>query len=123
MRDGWGAVVCAGTAFLARRSALDSVNGFVERRSQKISSPESTSDARLGLLYLQQKLSAGLAAETMADFVRQRQRWASGTLQSLRLAEGPLRGSGLTPWQRVAYLEGVVHWINNLPRLVLMLCP
>ena len=33
------------------------------------------------LLYLQQKLSAGLAAETMADFVRQRQRWAEGGLQ------------------------------------------
>ena len=45
----------------------------------------------------------------MADFVPER--WASGTLQPV--PEGPLRGSGLTPWQRVAYLEGV-HSINNL---------
>lgn len=124
VRDGWGAVVCAGTAFLARRSALDSVGGFVD---QAISEDFVTGIKlrRKGwrLLYLQQKLSAGLAAETMADFVRQRQRWANGTLQSLRLADGPLRGDGLTPGQRLAYLEGVVHWINNLPRLVLMLMP
>ena len=29
VRDGWGAVVCAGTSFVARRSALESVGGFV----------------------------------------------------------------------------------------------
>ena len=31
VRDGWGAVVCAGTAFLVRREALNSVGGFVEQ--------------------------------------------------------------------------------------------
>ncbi|MBL6801446.1 MAG: glycosyltransferase, partial [Synechococcus sp. BS307-5m-G37] len=124
VRDGWGAVVCAGTAFLARRSALDSVGGFVEKAiSEDFVTGINLRRKGWSLLYLQQKLSAGLAAETMADFVLQRQRWASGTLQSLRLPEGPLRGGGLSPWQRVAYLEGVVHWINNLPRLVLMLMP
>jgi hypothetical protein len=59
----------------------------------------------------------------MADFVRQRQRWAAGTLQSLRMKEGPLGGTGLSAGQRLAYLEGVVHWFNNLPRLVLLLMP
>ena len=75
------------------------------------------------MLYLQQKLSAGLAAESMEDFVQQRQRWAIGTLQSLALPQGPLRAPGLSPSQRLAYLEGVIHWLNNLPRLVLMLMP
>ncbi len=124
VRDGWGAVVCAGTAFLARRSAIDSVGGF---REGAISEDFMTGlrMRRRGwrLLYLQQKLSAGLAAETMADFVRQRQRWANGTLQSLRLRDGPLGGGELLFSERVAYLEGVVHWFNNLPRLVLMLMP
>jgi len=124
VRDGWGAVVCAGTSFLARRSALDSVGGFVEAAiSEDFVTGINLRRKGWNLLYLQQKQSAGLAAETMADFVRQRQRWASGTLQSMRLPEGPLRGHGLTPSQRVAYLEGVVHWINNVPRLLLMLMP
>jgi cellulose synthase (UDP-forming) len=59
----------------------------------------------------------------MEDFVQQRQRWANGTLQSLGLPHGPLRAYGLRPGQRLAYLEGVIHWLNNLPRLVLMLMP
>ena len=124
VRDGWGAVVCAGTAFLARRSAIDSVGGFKEQAI----SEDFVTGLRLRrkgwkLLYLQQKLSAGLAAETMADFVRQRQRWANGTLQSLRLSDGPLGPGELRFGERMAYLEGVVHWFNNMPRLVLMLMP
>lgn len=124
VRDGWGAVVCAGTAFLARRSALDSIGGFKEQAiSEDFVTGIQLRRKGWSLLYLQHKLSAGLAAETMADFVRQRQRWANGTLQSLRLPEGPLGRGDLNLGQRLAYLEGAVHWFNNIPRLVLMLMP
>jgi len=75
------------------------------------------------LRYLGEPLSAGLAAETMLDFVRQRQRWAAGTLQSLRLPQGPLRQGGLSAGQRLALLEGCLHWLNHLPRLLLLLMP
>ena len=124
VRDGWGAVVCAGTAFVARRQALNDVGGFVEQAlSEDFVTGIALRQRGWRLLYLQEKLSAGLAAESMADFVQQRQRWASGTLQSLRLSQGPLRARGLSLGQRLAYLEGVIHWLNNLPRLVLMLMP
>ncbi len=124
VRDGWGAVVCAGTAFVVRRRALDEVGGFVEGAlSEDYVTGIALREQGWKLLYLQQKLSAGLAAESMEDFVQQRQRWANGTLQSLGLPEGPLRAHGLSSGQRLAYLEGVVHWLNNLPRLVLMLMP
>ena len=124
VRDGWGAVVCAGTAFVMRRRALDGIGGFVEGAlSEDYVTGIALRAQGWKLLYLQQKLSAGLAAESMEDFVQQRQRWANGTLQSLGLPQGPLRVHGLSPGQRLAYLEGVIHWLNNLPRLVLMLMP
>ncbi|QNI98182.1 glycosyltransferase [Synechococcus sp. RS9902] len=124
VRDGWGAVVCAGTAFVVRRRALDGIGGFVEGAlSEDYVTGIALRAQGWKLLYLQQKLSAGLTAESMEDFVRQRQRWANGTLQSLALTHGPLRAHGLSPGQRLAYLEGVIHWLNNLPRLVLMLMP
>ena len=124
VRDGWGAVVCAGTAFVMRRRALDGIGGFVEGAlSEDYVTGIALRAQGWKLLYLQQKLSAGLAAESMEDFVQQRQRWANGTLQSLGLPHGPLRAYGLSPGQRLAYLEGVIHWLNNLPRLVLMLMP
>ena len=124
VRSAWGAVVCAGTAFVARRSALEQVGGFVERA---LSEDFVTGIALLGrgwqLRYLGEPLSAGLAAETLLDFVRQRQRWAAGTLQSLRLLQGPLRQRGLGLGQRLALLEGCLHWLNTLPRLLVLLLP
>ena len=124
VRDGWGAVVCAGTSFVVRRQALDSVGGFAEEAlSEDFVTGIALREQGWRLIYLQQKLSAGLAAERMLDFVRQRQRWARGTLQSLKLPHGPLRARNLSWGTRLAYLEGVIHWINNLPRLLLMLMP
>lgn len=124
VRDGWGAVVCAGTSFVARRSALESVGGFVGNAiSEDLVTGIALNAQGWRLIYLQEKLSAGLAAETMADFVRQRQRWAEGTLQSLGLKQGPLRSPNLNLGQRIAYLEGVVHWLNTLPRILLLLMP
>jgi cellulose synthase (UDP-forming) len=124
VRSAWGAVVCAGTAFVARRRALEQVGGFNEAA---LSEDFVTGVALLGrgwqLRYLGEPLSAGLAAETLLDFVRQRQRWAAGTLQSLRLGQGPLRQAGLSLGQRLALLEGCLHWLNHLPRLLLLLMP
>ena len=103
VRDGWGAVVCAGTSFVVRRSALDQVGGFVEQAlSEDFVTGIALRQHGWRLVYLQEKLSAGLAAETMADFVLQRQRWAAGTLQSLRLRSGPIRAGGLSLGQRLA---------------------
>ena len=106
VRDGWGAVVCAGTAFVVRRRALDGIGGFVEGAlSEDYVTGIALRAQGWKLLYLQQKLSAGLAAESMEDFVQQRQRWANGTLQSLRLAHGPLRAYGLSPGQRLSLIH------------------
>ena len=124
VRSSWDAVVCAGTSFVMRRSALEGVGGFVEQAvSEDLVTGMLLASRGWRLLYLGEKLSAGLAAETMLDFVRQRQRWASGTLQALRLPQGPLRLPGLSWGQRLAYLEGVLHWFNTVPRLLLLLMP
>jgi len=124
VRSAWDAVVCAGTSFLVRRSALDEVGGFVEQAiSEDLVTGMALASRGWELRYLGEKLSAGLAAETMLDFVRQRQRWASGTLQALRLRQGPLRLRGLRWGQRLAYIEGALHWFNTVPRLLLLLMP
>ena len=124
VRSAWGAVVCAGTSFVVKRAALADVGGFNEAA---LSEGFVTGIALLGhgwqVRYLGEPLSAGLAAETLLDFVRQRQRWAAGTLQSLRLPQGPLRQPGLGWGQRLALLEGCLHWLNQLPRLLLLLMP
>ena len=124
VRDSVGAVVCAGTSFLMRRQALDQVGGF---STDSLSEDLATGVRLIALgwqgLFLPEKLSAGLAAVGVADFARQRLRWCRGTLQTLRSPWGPLRISGLNRLQRLAFLEGALHWFNAIPRLILLVLP
>jgi cellulose synthase (UDP-forming) len=123
-RDAVGAVVCAGTSFVMRRSALEAVGGFeTGTPSEDLATGIRLTAAGYTNRFLPQKLSAGLAPFTAAAMARQRCRWASGTLQTLRTGANPLTIPGLNPLQRLAYLEGILHWFNVLPQLLLALMP
>jgi len=123
-RQGVGAVVCAGTSFLVRRTALEQVGGFeTATSSEDLATGIRLSAAGHRVLYLNEKLSAGLAPPSLMAMARQLSRWASGTLQTLRTGANPLTIAGLTPLQRLAFLEGILHWCNVLPQLVLLLMP
>ena len=118
------AVVCAGTSFVIRRKALMSVGKFeTATPSEDLATGIRLTAQGWRCLFLPEKLSAGLAPLTSAALVRQRCRWASGTLQTLRTEASPLKISGLTLWQRVAYLEGILHWLNVFPQMILLLMP
>ena len=123
-RQAVGAVVCAGTSFVMRRSALQRVGGFeTGTPSEDLATGIRLAAAGYRNLYLDAKLSAGLAPYTIGAMARQRSRWASGTLQTLRTGANPFTIPGLTPLQRIAYLEGILHWFNVVPQLLLLLMP
>ena len=68
MQDGWGAVVCAGTSFVVRRAALDQAGGFVEQAlSEDFVTGIALRQQGWRLVYLQEKLSAGLAPSARAS--------------------------------------------------------
>ncbi len=123
-REAVGAVVCAGTSFVMRREALERVGGFeTGTPSEDLATGIRITAAGYRNRYLGEKLSAGLAPLTAAAMARQRCRWARGTLQVLRTGASPLTIRGLNPLQRLAYLEGIVHWLMPLPQLLLALMP
>ena len=123
-RQGVGAVVCAGTSFVVRRSALEQVGGFeTGTPSEDLATGIRLTAAGHRILYLNEKLSAGLAPPSLVAMARQRSRWASGTLQTMRTTANPLFIPGLNPLQRLAFLEGILHWFNVIPQLVLVLMP
>jgi cellulose synthase (UDP-forming) len=124
VRDGAGAVVCAGTSFVMRRSALESVGGFVtEAVSEDFFTGIQLAAKGHKLVYLNEKLSAGLAAENIAAHALQRIRWEQGTLQSFFIRSNPLTIPGLSPIQRLAYFEGLLHWFTSIARVGLLLMP
>jgi cellulose synthase (UDP-forming) len=115
-RDGVDGAVCTGTSFVVRRSALEEIGGFVtDSVCEDYFTGIRISVRGYQLIYLDEKLSAGLATEDMATQLAQRLRWTQGTLQAFFLDDNPLRIPGLSPLQRLAYLEGLLS-CYPLPR-------
>ena len=123
-RDAAGGVICAGTSFVMRRSALATIgNFFTQSLSEDYFTGIRLSAQGYKLVYLDEKLSAGLAAESMAAQALQRVRWAQGTLQAFFVQANPLTIRGLRPLQRLAHLEGLLHWFTSISRLGFLLVP
>jgi len=124
IRDGAGSVICAGTSFVMRRSALAAAGGFVtDSLSEDYFTGIRIAAQGYRLIYLDEKLSAGLAAENIAAHAIQRLRWARGTLQAFFIKANPLTIPGLNPLQRLAHLEGLLHWFTSISRVGFLLVP
>lgn len=124
IRDGAGSVICAGTSFMVRRKALEAAGGFVtDSLSEDYFTGIRIAAQGYRLVYLNEKLSAGLAAENMAAHALQRLRWAQGTLQAFFIKANPLTIPGLTFVQRLAHLEGLLHWFTSISRVGFLLMP
>lgn len=124
IRDGVGGVICAGTSFVVRRSALTNAGCFVtESLSEDYFTGIRLAAKGYRVLYLNEKLSAGLAAESIAVQALQRTRWAQGTLQAFFIKSNPLTIPGLNLLQRLAHLEGLLHWFTSPARVGLLFMP
>lgn len=124
IKDGAGSVVCSGTAFVVRRAALEEAGGFVtESLSEDYFTGIQISAKGYHLAYLDEKLSAGLAAENIGAHITQRIRWARGTLQAFFIESNPLTIPGLSFKQRLAHLEGLLHWFTSFSRIFFLLMP
>ncbi|BCU13243.1 hypothetical protein MAN88_38070 [Microcystis aeruginosa] len=79
-KDGVGSPVCSGTSFIVRRKALEEVDYFnTESISEDYFTGIAISAKGYEVIYLNEKLSTGLSAESLSAYLRQRLRWARGT--------------------------------------------
>lgn len=120
-KDAWDCAFCVGTSFIVRRDRLDEINGF----------PDEAICEDLNLSYtllrhgyktrwLNDRLSVGLSAEGLPEYISQRTRWCLGTMQVALLKSGPIRGAGYGFIERVHFVHGVLNWLCK-PFIVLML--
>ncbi|ABE64837.1 glycosyl transferase, family 2 (plasmid) [Nitrobacter hamburgensis X14] len=120
-KDAWGCAFCVGTSFVVRRDRLVEIGGFP---SQAISEDINLTYTMLAHGYqtwwLNEKLSCGLSAEGIPEYITQRSRWCLGTIQVALLRDGPLFGRGHSAIQRLHYIHGILNWLCK-PFLVLLL--
>jgi cellulose synthase (UDP-forming) len=120
-KDAWGCAFCVGTSFVVRRDRLVEIGGFP---TQAISEDINLTYMMLAHGYqtwwLNEKLSCGLSAEGIPEYITQRSRWCLGTIQVALVREGPLFGRGYSAIQRLHYVHGILNWLCK-PFLVLLL--
>jgi cellulose synthase (UDP-forming) len=120
-KDAWGCAFCVGTSFVVRRDRLTEIGGFPnEAISEDINLTYTMLANGYETWWLNERLSIGLSAEGIPEYITQRARWCLGTIQVALLRAGPLFGSGFTFTQRWHYLHGVLNWLCK-PFMVLLL--
>jgi exo-beta-1,3-glucanase (GH17 family)/cellulose synthase/poly-beta-1,6-N-acetylglucosamine synthase-like glycosyltransferase len=114
-RNERNAIIQHGTMTLIRRRVLDEVGGWAEWCI--------TEDAELGLrilargyeaVYVPRSYGRGVMPDTIADYKKQRFRWAFGAMQIMRHHRGLLLGpSRLTAGQRYHFIAGWLPWMAD----------
>ncbi|MFN6461064.1 MAG: glycosyltransferase [Nostoc sp. DedVER02] len=144
-KDGMNAAFYTGTNAILRREALVSVGlqNFAdefakdEKRLDEfdlvggVSSNSITEDMNTAMrlhsagwksIYHNELLAEGLAPDDLSSTLKQRLRWAQGTIQVL-VRENPLTKPGLTFWQRLQYFKTMYSYFSGFATVVFISCP
>jgi len=123
-RDSMNAIVCHGSCFVVRRSALEQIGGVpTETITEDWATSIKLQAAGYKLYYLNEALSAGMSADKCGEFVQQRSRWAQGTLQALFASTSPLTVPGLNWKQRLIHTAGIIYYLGSLSSLFNLIAP
>jgi cellulose synthase (UDP-forming) len=121
-RDAWDSAFWCGSCSVTRRKAIEKVGGVP---TLSITEDLTTTLAMLRhnyvTRYLNEKLSHGLAPESLEGLKAQRERWSRGTIQAMYSKQGPF-APGLTLVQRLLFLP--IHWVfSPIGRLMSFIIP
>ena len=118
-----GAVLHVGTNAVFRRKFIDEIGGYP--------TCSITEDMAVGMLlqakgydsiFINKVLVLVLSASTFGELVKQRDRWCRGNIQVFK-HYNPFILKGLTPAQRICYVDGVLYWFSNLIKMFYIIVP
>ena len=120
-RDTYDNAFCVGSGWVVKRSCLQELGGFPQESICEDLEMSYVLRAKgIRTLFLNEALAYGLAPESVGEYVKQRVRWCSGTLQHAYLESGPFRSRGLSWLDRVFYIEPITYWLTY-PFIVMVL--
>lgn len=123
-KDAVGCAFCVGTSFVVRRAAVNGIGGFPhDALSEDMLLTYRLMERGYVTRWLNEKLSVGLSAEGLPEYITQRTRWCLGTIQIGLLRTGPLWRGNFTLTQRLHYLHGLFCWLSKPFILCLLLAP
>jgi cellulose synthase (UDP-forming) len=125
-KDAWGLAFCCGTSSVIRFSALREIGGFpTDSVTEDFLLTVRFHERGYRTIYLNEKLSVGLAPEGIREYAVQRTRWCQGLIQICRGRSGPFRfGNGLPLSLRIGLIETLLYWAASFFfRMCCMLVP
>jgi len=121
--DFWNAAFFCGSCAVLRRLALDKVGGLaVDTVTEDAHTALRLHSLGYHSAYIRIPQAAGLATESIAAHVVQRNRWARGMAQIFRI-DNPLFKRGLKMGQRLCYFNAMAHFFYGLPRIIFLTAP
>ena len=123
-KDAWGEAFCVGTSFVVRRDALEAIGGMPkESVTEDLHTTYRLMQRGLKTIWLNERLSVDLSAESLAGYITQRCRWCLGTIQIALLPDGLFRGRGFSWMERLHYLHGLMFWFCRPFVVAMLLAP
>ncbi|WP_126148041.1 glycosyltransferase [Synechococcus elongatus] len=125
IRDQFNSVICCGTSYVARRSALEDVGGYY---TDCIVEDFQTGTKLLlnhwRVVYLNEVLSIGEVPRHLSEYLQQRLRWMQGNIQLYCSHKHlPIWSGRLTTWQRLFYLSILIYCLTPFMRAIYILLP
>jgi len=122
-KDAWGAAFCCGTSAVIRVQALVEAGGMAtETVTEDMLTTFKLQEYGWRTVFLNERLSAGLAPEGLSEYVSQRARWCLGAMQQVHTRwsfAGPAR---ISVANRLSSLDTVLYWVVSFPARLLLLC-
>ena len=124
-KDAWGAAFCCGTSSVVRVRALEDIGGFpTESVTEDFLLTLELDRRAWRTVYLNERLSAGLAPEGIREYLTQRGRWCLGLMQIIRSAIGPFSRGHLSVAYRIGLIDAFLYWAASFPfKLFCLLVP
>ncbi len=115
-KDAWGTAFSCGTSAIIRQGALKEVGGFpTESVTEDMLLSLKLKNKGWKTVYLDERLSVGLAPEGVAEYITQRARWCLGLMQIARGPVGPFSRSRLRLIDRLSILDALGYWALTFP--------
>ncbi|MGE0419195.1 MAG: glycosyltransferase [Acetobacteraceae bacterium] len=124
-KDAWGAAFCCGTSAVLRVEALKASGGMAtETVTEDMLTSFKMREHGWRTIFLNERLSLGLAPEGLSEYITQRGRWCLGAIQQLWTRWSCFGAAPIGFINRLSYFDGALFWIVTFPfRLMMMSAP
>jgi cellulose synthase (UDP-forming) len=124
-KDAWGAAFCCGTSAVLRVKALELCGGMaIETVTEDMLTTFKMLEQNYRTVFLNERLSLGLAPEGIQEYVSQRCRWGLGAIQQIYTKWGFFGSAKIGLVNRISGFDASLHWlVNYLFKLLTIIGP